>query len=610
MNALQYAGLFDVLLPNISRPPLNAEEFIRLGHEAAFVRFSQKQLEEVDMLYHDLDENEDGQLSFQEIVSMFAKIFAKKRLSHDDVKGIAGPWDTDKGGQLNKETFTAFISRLVRKHSVYWWLIDEVRSIWGLDRTKDLPPGKQNLSKFIPADKLFSDVALQNSGLGREELMELLWSSGCYGNGDCDFTQGLCVTIDSIVQAAHLFVGKVDGDLPPKPRQGLATMDPTAAAKYEIPVDPPDPPADPKAQKKKFKKSKFKKEADNTTKDPKERNTVTMKANSGPLVTGFKGNSNEIKDLVIDVRCIANIIYNDQKQPMRLSRGALAGKCDKGHGLCVFELPQDDTQYCCSCCQRGKITAPERMLRCAEGCQYYLCVNCCQDKASSQTQDACPLSVGSSIVLPEIKDSRPRMSNHFFDDEKEEEESKTKLLDEDELRVPGCRPALFYILERPETHGGKAGKFVQNFMSAMVVLNLLLMVIKSLSCRPTDKCFKSKIWFNIEAAFAGLFTFEYIIRLLVSNALTNTFDPIIAFIKHPMNLIDLVSVMPFYVGVLLQSSGGQWAMILKVARLFKLVRILRALRLVKVMPPAVGRFIPPLATVFLVIWGIYMKEMK
>lgn len=144
----------------------------------------------------------------------------------------------------------------------------------------------------------------------------------------------------------------------------------------------------------------------------------------------------------------------------------------------------------------------------------------------------------------------------------------------------------------------------------MVVLNLMIMVVKSLACKPDDKCYKEGAFFYIETYFAALFTFEYLLRLSVCNAMTNDKETLVAFIKHPMNLIDLVSVLPFYVNLLFSSSGGQWAMILKVARLFKLVRILRALRLVRSCPDAVGRFIPPLATVFLVIWGIYMKEMK
>jgi len=79
------------------------------------------------------------------------------------------------------------------------------------------------------------------------------------------------------------------------------------------------------------------------------------------------------------------------------------------------------------------------------------------------------------------------------------------------------------------------------------------------------------IWFAVEIFIVVNFTLEYLIRMVTCPKLW-------PFLISPLNIIDLVAILPFYIGLIVQSNnlGG-----LAAARVLRLVRIFRVLKLGK-----------------------------
>lgn len=78
------------------------------------------------------------------------------------------------------------------------------------------------------------------------------------------------------------------------------------------------------------------------------------------------------------------------------------------------------------------------------------------------------------------------------------------------------------------------------------------------------------VWFNFEAGFSGIFTFEYLTRLWASQ---NT----CAFVKGGMNLIDLMAILPFWIQLALgvQDANFQFLRIFRLVRIFRVFRVAR-----------------------------------
>eukprot|EP01065_Artemidia_motanka_P024051 TRINITY_DN28708_c0_g1_i1.p1 TRINITY_DN28708_c0_g1~~TRINITY_DN28708_c0_g1_i1.p1 ORF type:complete len:928 (+),score=196.45 TRINITY_DN28708_c0_g1_i1:223-3006(+) len=76
-------------------------------------------------------------------------------------------------------------------------------------------------------------------------------------------------------------------------------------------------------------------------------------------------------------------------------------------------------------------------------------------------------------------------------------------------------------------------------------------------------------WFPMETAFVVYFTIEYGMRLWASPDRRT-------FISQPLNVVDLASILPYYVDVI---SGGAFPVDLRTLRLIRVVRVFRVLRI-------------------------------
>ena len=86
-----------------------------------------------------------------------------------------------------------------------------------------------------------------------------------------------------------------------------------------------------------------------------------------------------------------------------------------------------------------------------------------------------------------------------------------------------------------------------------------------------------EVWFVMNSAIIGWFTAEYVIRLCVC-------PNIAVFLVAPLNIIDLLSILPYYVTLALKDVGGSIAVlrvvrVVRVFRVFKLSRHSRGLQI-------------------------------
>lgn len=133
------------------------------------------------------------------------------------------------------------------------------------------------------------------------------------------------------------------------------------------------------------------------------------------------------------------------------------------------------------------------------------------------------------------------------------------------------------FLEDPDS--SKGAKVLSLVILGLICVSTVGLIVETL---PTfDNTEDKQKFFIIESICIGLFTVEYVLRLgLAADR--------VAFSKNGMNVIDFVSIIPYYFDLLIwsitgtppyASDGGGASDLTRVLRLFRLVRVFRVFKL-------------------------------
>ena len=133
--------------------------------------------------------------------------------------------------------------------------------------------------------------------------------------------------------------------------------------------------------------------------------------------------------------------------------------------------------------------------------------------------------------------------------------------------MPSIKHYVHRLLE-PAESGDLPSKSVDLFLIGLILANCLMAVLETL---PAAGRFSGQFaWF--EAVSVGIFTVEYLLRLWSCVATGRSpFRGRLKYALHPMMLIDLLAILPFYLIFL--------GVDLRTARIFRLLRFFRIAKL-------------------------------
>jgi len=121
----------------------------------------------------------------------------------------------------------------------------------------------------------------------------------------------------------------------------------------------------------------------------------------------------------------------------------------------------------------------------------------------------------------------------------------------------------------------------EHFITYMIVLNMAGLVLEHI---PVIYESRQHLFHLFDIFSLGVFTVEYTLRLYVAPedpAFSSKKVPRFAFLKSPFALIDLISILPFYLGAFFEAD----------LRVLRALRLLRLFKLFRAVAPAVHDFL-------------------
>jgi len=114
---------------------------------------------------------------------------------------------------------------------------------------------------------------------------------------------------------------------------------------------------------------------------------------------------------------------------------------------------------------------------------------------------------------------------------------------------------------------------MSHLVMTCIVLSTLAIILESMASMEVYK----EVWFNLEVFFVAVFSVEYFGRFWATSM------PKCAFIKQGLNIVDLLSIMPFYLYVGMGAAAPLNLYMLRVLRLFRLIQMFKLARYSKTM---------------------------
>ncbi|XP_031563243.1 potassium voltage-gated channel protein Shal-like isoform X2 [Actinia tenebrosa] len=197
----------------------------------------------------------------------------------------------------------------------------------------------------------------------------------------------------------------------------------------------------------------------------------------------------------------------------------------------------------------GKLHFPEEECACCfdTECRYFgiqtdIMSDCCHEPFGEQTEDFKEyLRRNRPLEIPKVSDNQAC------------------------LQI--LRRKMWKIFEDP---GGNIFGLLLHYISAVfIVVSVISSVVETIPCG-IQKCGKkyAKEFFLTEAVCVTLFTSEYVSRLFAAPKRWE-------FVKKFLSIIDLIAILPFYVGLISPKASEGPFTVLRVFRIFRIVKMSR-----------------------------------
>lgn len=142
-------------------------------------------------------------------------------------------------------------------------------------------------------------------------------------------------------------------------------------------------------------------------------------------------------------------------------------------------------------------------------------------------------------------------------------------------RLSRARNWMWVLLEGEAQSGLKAfvGMVIIYIVGLFILLSIFTTVYETVPCESEEKLCKERVRILdlLDVICVCVFSVEFSLRLIVCPSLTS-------FVKNPMNIIDLLSILPFYLTILLQSVVGsnlEAFVVFRVLRIFRVFKLTR-----------------------------------
>ena len=144
---------------------------------------------------------------------------------------------------------------------------------------------------------------------------------------------------------------------------------------------------------------------------------------------------------------------------------------------------------------------------------------------------------------------------------------------------PSIGRRIYSFLLDPEVKGNLQGP-IENFIACLILLNVGLMMLETI---PQIHEPNAKLFHFIDTVSILIFTVEYVVRFALSpyqRDLQGKRFPRLAYARSPFAIIDLLSILPFYLSAFIALD----------LRILRVLRLLRLLKLFRVLIPAWREF--------------------
>lgn len=153
----------------------------------------------------------------------------------------------------------------------------------------------------------------------------------------------------------------------------------------------------------------------------------------------------------------------------------------------------------------------------------------------------------------------------------EEEENVDGEVEEEELPENKTLRAIWMLFEHPSS--SPQAKVLAIFSLLIIMISIVIFCVETMPVLDdsAERGKNKRIFFVINAICSSWFTFEYVIRLIASPNK-------IGFLKGVLNILDLLSILPFYVTLTVPEESAGSIDILRVMRVIRVCRIFKLTR--------------------------------